>query len=198
MPYNQNIPQATDNPSQSQAQLLGNFQEIQTLIGVNHENFGAPLEGNHTMVTFTDQTASVPAQPTGANINVFNKIDTLGEQQLWIQSAVATQFATALPITQAFVTAAHGWTYIPSGLIIAFASVNFGVGTTVIPLNAATFGTSFPGFINAYSAQITLGAVVIGNPPIQVAASALTNTNLSILSNLAVGTSPAYIVIIGR
>ena len=48
MAYLNNIPQATDRIKDSQPQILANFAEIQTLVGVNHVNFNAVDQGKHT------------------------------------------------------------------------------------------------------------------------------------------------------
>ena len=39
MAYNQNIPQPADQLKNSQPQLLANFQEINTILDVNHVGF---------------------------------------------------------------------------------------------------------------------------------------------------------------
>ena len=56
MPYNANIPQATDILSQSQADLLNNFQAISVWVNIDHVDFGSVDEGKHNKVTFVVQS----------------------------------------------------------------------------------------------------------------------------------------------
>lgn len=191
MAYNANIPQATDNPSQSQSQILGNFQAIQTLIGVNHENFGSAQEGNHFMVTWTDNTGSLPAAPTGTNLNIYNAKDAATVNQLYLQGPAATRFATAFPFTQCGASV-NGWTYLPSGIIILWGNTALvGSSFTTISFTSPTF-TGFPGFSNAFSA--VLGVNNISN---NINISSLSNTALQIRNNIATA-SATYFIVIGN
>ena len=52
MPYQNNIPQPTDQLSVSQGDLLNNFASIYTLIGVNHVQFDASGQGKHFFAEF--------------------------------------------------------------------------------------------------------------------------------------------------
>lgn len=63
MTYTPNIPQSTDDPSQSQPLILTNFQQLDSQYGSagDHVAFSAvSANGKHKKVTWIDQSASVP------------------------------------------------------------------------------------------------------------------------------------------
>lgn len=81
MVYNENIPQATDNPSQSQAQILSNFREISTAFNTNHGNFNASDQGKHSFLQIPEQS-SAPA--TSANEGgIYTKEENGSTQLFW-------------------------------------------------------------------------------------------------------------------
>jgi|APGre2960657404_1045060.scaffolds.fasta_scaffold00118_37 hypothetical protein len=55
--YTPNIPAASDRPSQSQAQILSNFQTLNSTYGVDHYDFTTATtnQGKHQKVTFPAQ-----------------------------------------------------------------------------------------------------------------------------------------------
>ena len=59
MAYNSNIPQPTDRLKISQADLLANFQEIDTLISANHGTFGTASQGKHKFLQMPEQTGVI-------------------------------------------------------------------------------------------------------------------------------------------
>lgn len=142
MAYTADIPQPGDNPSQSQGQILGNFQAIQTLIDVNHADFASAQAGNHIMVTLVDQTGGLPAAPTGTNLNIYNAQDGSGVNQVYLQGPAATRFATAFPFTQCHGTNS-GWTYLPSGILMWW----FTTGAITAPSTTINYITSVPSFV---------------------------------------------------
>jgi hypothetical protein len=187
MAYNQNIPQATDNPAQSQGQLLGNFQEIYTLIGTNHENFGSALEGNHFMVTWTDNTGDLPAAPTGTNLNIYNAQDAATVQQLWLQGPAATRFATAFPFTSASITGTNsGWTYLPSGVKMWFFRGTLTSSPTTVVYTTAV--TGFPGFTNP--PMVMVNPVFTANT---LLITSITNTQV-VFTNSSAGTAIMFAI----
>jgi len=65
MTFNPNIPQATDRPSDSQAQLLANFQQLNTIFDVDHVTFNASSNnGKHNKSSYVVSGAD-PATPAG-------------------------------------------------------------------------------------------------------------------------------------
>lgn len=61
--YNPNIPQPTNRPSDSQGQILLNFQTLDTVFAVDHVQFSLTTNfGKHKQVTFdTNHPAAAPA-----------------------------------------------------------------------------------------------------------------------------------------
>ena len=84
MAYQPNIPLATDRLKDSQADLLGNFQELNTYLNVNHTAIdGTADQGKHNMVTLVPQ-AFIPATTIG-QLNLFSGLDTVtGLTQLYL------------------------------------------------------------------------------------------------------------------
>jgi len=62
MSYNPNIPQATDDLSVSQGQLLGNFQQLDTIFGIEHYPYSNLTSnvGFHNQVTTPNYVANPP------------------------------------------------------------------------------------------------------------------------------------------
>ena len=64
--YNPNIPQPGNRPSDSQGQILNNFQTLDTSFAVDHVNFSLGTNaGNHKQITFdTNHPAAAPIATT--------------------------------------------------------------------------------------------------------------------------------------
>lgn len=81
MTYDPNIPQPADLISQSQAQLLSNFQSLNTLYGLEHFAFdAASTGGKHKFVTLPDQGS---APTTAANVGAVYAKSVSGATQLF-------------------------------------------------------------------------------------------------------------------
>ena len=147
MPYQPNIPQATDQLSQSQSDLLGNFQALQTLIDVNHVDFASGDQGKHQFVELV-ANGSAPAF-TSTETGFYNKIpaspyplttknETFIHANLNSGAADIPMSASILSTsTPAALTA--GWTYLPSGLIMKWSSnvTITGYATVTFPTGGA-------------------------------------------------------------
>lgn len=148
MPYSQIIPAATDQASQSQADLLGNFQALYTLIDENHAIFGNPNEGKHKWVSFPEQAA---APATAVNeVALFSGLSAYSaEAELGIRkenNGAVVEFTSSG-------NAIAGWTYLPSGILLKWGQANtpaIGVTTVVFPVAA-----NIPVFNNVYNIQLT-------------------------------------------
>jgi hypothetical protein len=96
MVYQPNIPQPTNLLSQSQSDLLGNFQGCNTLFGLNHVNFDNSLpliatlgyltaaadEGKHTIITTKMVNAATAAPATAANEGSFYAKELVAGQRV--------------------------------------------------------------------------------------------------------------------
>lgn len=124
--YQANIPQPTDQISQSQADILGNFQALSPLI---------------------DGIIDLPAQlanpaPTGNNIIFAKLYAPTGKEEVFIQNAAGT---TNIPITATFPAGNAGWTYLPSGVLMCWnqGTILAGNSTVTVLFNTVP---AFPGF----------------------------------------------------
>lgn len=141
--YLNNIPQATDQLSVSQGQILTNFASIDSLIDVNHVDFSSPDAGKHTRIDLVNQTGT--PTPSGTDVVVYNKASS-GVQQVYVNTG-----ATAIPMTQYGVAVANtqsGWTYLPSGIKMAWAQVTV-IQSISNPFvfSSTLFGTGWTDFV---------------------------------------------------
>lgn len=140
MAYNNNIPQPTDQISQSQADILANFQALNPLIiGV---------------VDFPTSLAT-PA-PTGNNTIYSQLYATTGLVELFIRNAANT---TQIPFTASQTAVTYGWTYLPSGMLLVW-----GQGTILAGNATKTIVyTSVPGFPGFTTNSVGLSLTRIHN-----------------------------------
>lgn len=84
MAYQPNIPLATDRLKDSQADIQGNFQELNAYLNVNHTAIdGTADQGKHNMVTLVPQAVIPPT--TNGQLNLFSSLDTVtGLNQLYL------------------------------------------------------------------------------------------------------------------
>lgn len=145
IPYNGNIPQATDIPAQSQSQILTNFGSIQAIIDVNHADFGMATAGQHNYVQMPVQ-ASAPAVNVG-DVGLYNLLSG-GNNQMFLRKSDGT----SVPITKGNL-ATPGYSYLPSGILVQWALVTVAGGsnpqTVTYPLAYTTA---------VYNVQITMYA----------------------------------------
>lgn len=133
MPYNPNIPQPTDAISDSQNDILVNFQSINTWVQVNHTGFDSPPNtGKHTFIQMPQQ-AGLPATALGetALVTLASAYNTNAPTLVYRRenNGTAIEIASASLIAQ-------GWTFLPSGLLMKW-------GSAVLP-NVGSFNVSWP------------------------------------------------------
>lgn len=146
MPYQANIPQAADQISNSQADILGNFQEINTYVAVDHQGFGVVDAGKHKHARFPQAVA--PAAVGATEVGIYAAA-LGGAPELYINKT-----ATQVPFTKS-VQAGAGYTYLPSGIIMQWGTVNASHGGT-----AAAFAIAFPtACVNVHVTGIENGGV---------------------------------------
>lgn len=169
MAYQANIPQATDQLSKSQGDILGNFQFLNTIAsGI----FDAPVQGIAPTITAGD-TGLYTFLNAGTGRNEMYIIDSTG---------------ATYPIT-ASTQSINGWTQLPSGIKVAWGQFS--------ATGAATFLYStipaFPGFTGTpFSFQLTCVRTGV-SPNAQVYLDSFTggaNTNLQLGVYVTTLTSP--------
>lgn len=86
MTYSPNIPQPTDIPSDSQADLLNNFQSLNTLFSINHMPLTdvSPQAGYHTRVYLNNVLGADPGLASPVT-SIYSK-STAGGNELFFQN----------------------------------------------------------------------------------------------------------------
>lgn len=149
MPFNPNIPQPTDNLSDSQDDLLQNNIDLNTSSGINHYSFSNATvnNGKHTYLQFPEENA--PASTGALELLLHNMASTLGgTNNLGFVSYDRTVDATTkVQMTRREVpkvnpsppvNEANGYSWLPGGFLIQYGfKINPGTSGTI------TFPTPF-------------------------------------------------------
>jgi hypothetical protein len=145
--YNANIPQPTDQISQSQDQILQNFQSIKNLIDVNHVDFASSDQGKHKWNTFPLQGA-IPPSGSGflaGELGLYNANNSLTTQNELYVNKTNQATVVQVPLTASILSsnsapsaASFGWSQLPSGIVL-----RWGLFTGITgPLATVTLSTS--------------------------------------------------------
>lgn len=190
MTYNPNIPQATDIISQSQGQILTNFNQANTIFDVDHITFDAVAaanRGKHDKSTYVE----LAADP----VTVFNEVavyskDLAGFTRLFLRqenNGTVIQTSGRDPTI-----AVNGETYLPGGLLMKW-------GQSVCNGNTAiAFPTAFPVGCFVVLAQPIDSNPAIANGYVYVsafAAAGFTATGVRRTSLAAAGVTFSYLAI---
>lgn len=148
--YTRNIPQPTDDPSQSQDQILQNFQSNYDAFSVDHQAFNSGTDGQHKQITFpVGPLAGQPFTYLVGQIGLQSRnVAPTSRPDIWMTRGTGTAF----PITGYTIggtNAGNGWTYLPSGALIAWGRTTTG-GAANVTVTYATELTNFPGFSTAF------------------------------------------------
>lgn len=174
MAYNSAIPQSTDQLSQSQGQLLANFQAIQTLIGVDHINFNAVNQGMHNVVEFPSPTTF--GGTVGAIIALYAKTSSYTSNPVLAFQKQAG--GSVVEMTEGALTT-NGWSFLPSGLLLKWGqSTGNGDYTLTLPAGATipAFGTALLAFLQPFAS----GSAV--DPNVTVTLTGLTATTIRVFA----------------
>lgn len=148
MAYQANIPQPNNLLSQSQDDILNNFQAIQALIGINHVNFNDADQGKHKWITFPQQGATPPGGSGFApsELGMYNAVYALtAKNELFInktnQATVVQVPSTASTLSSNSAPAQNsfGWTLLPSGIVLKWGNFSgfSGLNTVTLTTSAA-------------------------------------------------------------
>ena len=168
MAYNNNIPLATDRPSDSQPQIRSNFAGIQTLITVDHVNFDLANQGFHNKVTLPVQ-AVLPV--LAINNGFFNFLHpATNKNQTYIHNQLFGAATSDIPMSASILSSAvpaqgaSGWTYLPSGIIMRWdtLAVAGGVQTLTLPALAGLVALTTIFSVNLTPATTGLSAQLTG------------------------------------
>lgn len=185
MPYQSNIPLATDRLSKSQSDLNGNFQELDAYLNVNHTPIdGTGDQGKHKFVTMPSASPDPSALATESTL--FSKVGLVSmlPELYWRQGTTnAIKNMTELAQT----SPNQGFFWLPCGILCKFAVVGIAGGSNVnnIFQSAVVWdaGGSIPVFSNIPS--------IIGVTPIRTNPGAANLpagiVDITTTSNLQVG-----------
>ena len=146
--YNPAIPQPSNLISNSQAQILGNFAQLNAQFGVDHNPFytgSTNGNGHHVQVTF-DNAPSAPS-PTGTVSVVYPQL-VGSNQELFFSNASSEYSSTGkTQLTGPSLLNANGYAFLPGGILMKWGRFNGAPGN-----NTFTFptGASIPVFSAIY------------------------------------------------
>jgi len=162
--YFPNIPEPTDNPSDSQAQLQSNFQALNNAISRNHIAMtDTSNSGKHEFLQMPEQ--AVPPTTISNEGGVYTK-DVGGNTQLFYREE---SNGKELQLTNSFSGTSNGSFTLPGGLFY-----QWGVENSVTNLSTVTFPTPFVAV--PFNVQLQIIQDSTASNIINVRNSGLTNT----------------------
>jgi len=177
MAYNPAIPAANDLLSQSQQDIQQNFAEIQTLIGINHINFGAVGQGKHLYLQLPEHAAPTTAIDEAGFYSNVGATSTITE--LFFRRENNGEL---IPMTERQTGGAPGWTFLPSGIVLQFGIANVSDHTTVTLTRAMPTTLLF----------VIVSSKRVANQTNVVSLESITDTQHFVASSRTVNNSPTY------
>lgn len=160
--YNPGVPQGNQSIAFTQAPIQQNFQSIQSLVDVNHYDFGSALAGKHKLVEMPNQSGD-PAADTNEMTLYAKQYGVTAQSEAYVLRNDLAGPNTPIPFTatandNGSETAVSGWFFLPCGLI-----VKFGTYTTPTPIGTNTIIASLgPVITKQFNAWTSISAS--GNP----------------------------------
>ena len=189
MPYNANIPQATDQLNNSQPQILANFQAL-TSFGNGYADF--PVQGVAPTLSAGDTGLyTLSNATTGANEQYIIKPS--------VNAPTNVPFTASSMSYNTMANSVSGWSYLPSGLLVKWGLLAVTTNGSV-PVNVASISAG-PSFNYVFQALVTPYANVAGanfTAIVQAASLTAVTGNFDVVSaNSSVpnGTGISYLVI---
>lgn len=146
MTYNPAIPQASDQPSLSQGQMLINFGQLNTIFDSNHYTFNYATvadRGKHKYASFMNQAAG---PVTGATeCALYAKLSAAHSNLFWRRESNGTEIQMSSNINPTWGvvgTTGKGMSFLPGGLLIQW-------GYKLVP----SLSSTNTGFVTAFSAS---------------------------------------------
>jgi hypothetical protein len=194
MAYNANIPQPTDAISDSQNDILDNFQSINTWVQVNHTGFDSPPNtGKHTVVELPQQ-AMATVTPVGevAIECLSSAYNANGPELIYLPENAGARVEMT-----ASLKATNGWTFLPSGLLIKWGRfLVAAAGTAVVPFPAGAGIPAYGMTVYNITFQVSNGAATDPNWAITLNTATTTLANIgynAVARDSAVATIPTFI-----
>jgi len=208
MSFDPQIPQPNDFLSDSQAEILNNFQSLDTIFGINHYEFSSAINsGKHSVIQMPENLPPATGSDEGAlytavglnpgETNLWFRAENSGggggfEYQLThVDSTHTAEFATNTTYETVPVNFNGGWTFLPGGLILQYGLAtisNFGGDNVVpfpFPFPTAVFSVVNTGVTSANSTNTTL-------------IKAVANASFTIRNTASSSVSAMYWIAIGK
>lgn len=157
MAFLPNIPQSTDQLSVSQADILNNFTILGAIAGNASVSSGSiNSTSGFNWLYLPPQGATPPAGAafTAGNVGLYSATNAAtGFNELYLNKTITGPTVTQIPISAyklGGTNAGNGWTYLPSGLKMAWGRSTTGVANNVTITYSAEL-TSFPGFTTIFA-----------------------------------------------
>jgi hypothetical protein len=183
MTYNNAIPQASDDPSQSQSQILANFQDLDTFLSVNHVDLNDGDQGKHKFLQMPEQ-GSAPS--TAASEGAVYTKDDGSTTQLYYRGESS---GTEVPLTGGFLASSNGYTQLQGGILLKWGNASITAnGQTV------TFDPSVA-FTNVYAITLVRTSLTAGTQAVAIGIGSKTATNFKVFYNGSGTISINYIAV---
>lgn len=192
MTFSPNIPQGTDQPSQSQSQILTNFQQINTVFGANHVSLidsTVANRGKHNIVVMPQQASGAATNSTEGAL--YTKALGGAPNLYWRRNSNGAEIPMTSNVTPS--SAANGFTFLPGNMLMQW-------GTTTIPVGLSSsipFATAFS--VAPYSIVCTFlrssGTTTVGS--VYISSGDVTTTRFKAISAGFSGPHDIYWIAIG-
>jgi len=150
MTYNAGIPLATDLISNSQPQILANFDQLNTQFAVDHVAFNTGSgngDGTHKKITF-DNAPTEPT-PSGTISNIFPLLVGSNQELFFKNASTEYNGAGKVQLTGASSLNTNGYITLPNALIIQW-------GTGTWSGSSATATITFPLMFPAHAWNVQM------------------------------------------
>lgn len=165
MAYNANIPQATDQLSVSQGQILDNFMALE-----NIANNIAPF------LLFPVQSGDPATSAT--QMALYTK-SVSGTPQLFLRR---NSNGTVINLSKSNNSQVAGYFYLPCGLLVKWATGLSATGSQLVAFPTTDGSNAIPAFSSVLNVQLTIDATALPTNPSII----YWNPNLTTATNLAV------------
>lgn len=201
MTYTRDIPITGDSLGGTRDRIRTNFQQIDTVLAVNHVAFNSLGEGKHKFLQMPEQV-SAPTTATNeggfytkvgtnpAETNLFYRGESNGfEYQLTKAISASTSSFSTISQTLSSANGFGGWTFLPGNLILQYGFFNPNTSTTV----------KFPISFNAipYSVQLTLSSDNNSTFRVGISTGTLTASQFIFEGSVSSHSNPIYFLAIG-
>jgi hypothetical protein len=191
--YTSNIPQSTDNPSDSQSLILDNFTALAEMVTQNHvEMSDTANRGKHNFLQMPEQASAPTTAANEGGLYTRESAYTSATEMVYEResSGDKIEFTSSLK-------ANNGWTILPSGLLLKWGTSS-GSGLKTVTF---TVSATIPAFTDVYSAFVTVEDSS-ASPNTIATLNTFSNTQIKVYCSSRTSTSATsatfYYLVIGK